>query len=80
MKAKFKQTISPALLGAWKAQVRRGDIPALAKKLNVTQPTISKALLYGCVHQPKILEGITKYFEERARRENQAAQRLSPST
>lgn len=61
-----KRTIPMALLVKWNKLRKRGDAEKLAEKLKVSKPTINKALIYGCVHNDRITEGINKYFAERA--------------
>lgn len=72
----FKRTISKDLHEQWRKQTRTGDPDAIAKALGVSKPTIDKALIYGCVHKQRIVDGITEFFTERLKRESEAAGRL----
>lgn len=74
--ARHKQTIPPELYKQWRELARKGDPTELAEKLGVSKPTIDKALIYGCVHQQKIVDGITKFFEDRLIAEREAGNRL----
>lgn len=75
-KQRFKRTIAEELHKQWRELERKGDSEVLAKKLEVSKPTLDKALIYGCVHQQKIVDGITKYFADRIIFEKEEALRL----
>lgn len=74
--ARHKRTIAEELHAQWRNLERKGDSEAIAKTLDVSKPTIDKALIYGCVHQQKIVDGITKYFADRIIREKESAAQL----
>lgn len=71
-----QRTIAVELHNEWRNQERKGDSDAIATKLGVSKPTIDKALIYGCVHQQAIIDGINKYFADRLTNEREAAQNL----
>lgn len=73
---RHRRTISEELFKQWRNLQRKGDSAALATKLKVSKPTIDKALIYGCVHQQAIVDGITTYFASRILGEKEAAQVL----
>lgn len=80
MKAQFPRTIAEELLKQWRGLVRVGDAVELARLLEVSKPTIDKALIYGNCHQERIVEAITKYFLERITKEREAASLLANET
>lgn len=73
---RHKRTIAEELHEQWRKLERKGDSDAIAKVLDVSKPTIDKALIYGCVHQQKIVDGITKYMADRIIAEREAGSRL----
>lgn len=73
---RHKRTIPTELLAQWKKLERKNDSEKLANLLIVSKPTIDKALIYGCVHQQMIVDGINKYFEDRLNSERATADRL----
>lgn len=73
---RHKRTIAEELHAQWRNLERKGDAEAIADALGVSKPTIDKALIYGCVHQQKIVDGITKYMADRIIREKESAQQL----
>lgn len=73
---RHNRTVAEELFIQWRAMMRTGDSEAMAKILEVSKPTIDKALIYGCVHKQKIVDGITKYFADRIIREKEEATRL----
>lgn len=73
---RHRRTIAEELHQQWRNLERKGDSEAIAKVLNVSKPTIDKALIYGCVHQQMIVDGVTKYFADRIIREKEEASRL----
>jgi endonuclease III-like uncharacterized protein len=76
-KVRHRRTIALELHKQWRNLERKGDAEKLAAELGVSKPTIDKALIYGCVHQQTLVDGITKYFADRILREKEAAQGLS---
>lgn len=72
----FERTIDPVLHKQWRKLQRSGDSETLRQMLDVSKPTIDKALIYGCIHQERISDAITKYFLDRIQREKEAAQKL----
>lgn len=76
-KVRHRRTIALELHKKWRELERKGDADELAKELEVSKPTIDKALIYGCVHQQKLVDGITKYFADRILREKEQAQQLT---
>jgi endonuclease III-like uncharacterized protein len=73
---RHKRTIAEELHQQWRNLERKGDSEAIAAVLGVSKPTIDKALIYGCVHQQKIVDGMTKYFADRIIREKESAAHL----
>jgi endonuclease III-like uncharacterized protein len=73
---RHRRTIAEELHKQWRSLERNGDTTAIATILNVSKPTIDKAIIYGCVHQQAIVDGITKYFADRIIREKEEASRL----
>ncbi len=73
---KFPRTISEALHGKWRELFRRGDSIKIAEKLKTSKPTIDRALIYGHVHQQRVVDGITQYFADRLVQETEEANRL----
>lgn len=73
---RHQRTISAELFGQWRKLERKNDSTVLAKHLNVSKPTIDKALIYGCVHQQVLVDGITTYFADRIMRETATAEGL----
>lgn len=76
-KVRHRRTIALELHKKWRDLERKGDADKLATELNVSKPTIDKALIYGCVHQQALVDGITKYFADRILREKEQAQQLT---
>lgn len=74
---RFRRTIALELFNKWRELYRKGDADELAKLLTVSKPTIDKALIYGCVHQQALVEGITKYFADRILAEKDIAAGLT---
>jgi hypothetical protein len=70
-------TIAPELFEAWKKAKRKGDSTEMAKTLGVSKPVIDRALLYGNVTMVGLSEKVTKYFEDRLKKEREAAGRLN---
>jgi len=77
---RHKRTIAEELHQQWRNLERKGDSEAIATALGVSKPTIDKALIYGCVHQQKIVDGITKYMADRIIREKESANQLNDLT
>lgn len=73
---RHRRTIAEELHKQWRSLERKGDSEAIAQMLDVSKPTIDKALIYGCVHQQKIVDGITGYFANRIIFEKEEAARL----
>lgn len=73
---RHRRTIALELFKKWHELERKGDSTALAKLLSVSKPTIDKALIYGCVHQQAIVDGITTYFTARIQSEKAQAEQL----
>lgn len=73
---KPQRTIAEELHKQWRRLERKNDALELAKLLEVSKPTIDKALIYGSVHQQKIVDGITKYFADRLLREKESGGQL----
>lgn len=76
-KVRHRRTIALELHKKWRDLERKGDAEKLATLFNVSKPTIDKALIYGCVHQQALVDGITKYFADRILREKEQAQQLT---
>ena len=74
---KPQRTIAEELHRQWRRLERKNDAVELARLLEVSKPTIDKALIYGAVHQQKIVDGITEYFASRLLREKEDGDRLS---
>lgn len=75
-KADFKRTIAKELHEQWRKLARSKDSEAIAKLLNISKPTVDKALIYGFVHKQALVDGITKYFADRIMIEKEKANRL----
>lgn len=75
-KKRYKRTIAEELHKQWRKLERKNDSEHIAKTLNVSKPTIDKALIYGCVHQQMIVDGITKYFADRLIKEKEDSDNL----
>lgn len=71
-----KRTIARELHEQWRKMYRTGDGDLLADELKVSKPTIDNAIIYGCVHKQKLVDGITKFFQNRLQREAAAARAL----
>lgn len=76
-KVRHRRTIAIELHKQWRNLERKGDADKLALELKVSKPTIDKALIYGCVHQQILVDGITKYFANRILKEKESAKGLS---
>lgn len=76
-KVRHRRTIAIELHKQWRKLERKGDAEKLATALNVSKPTIDKALIYGCVHQQALVDGITKFFADRILAEKENAQALN---
>ncbi len=75
-KQRRQRTIAVELLKEWKKLSRKNDSTKIAEKLQVSKPTIDNALIYGCVHQQMIIDGINAYFSDRLISERQEADKL----
>lgn len=73
---RHKRTIAQELHEQWRKLERKGDSEKIAELLGVSKPTIDKALIYGCVHQQVLVDGITKFFADRILKEKEDADRL----
>lgn len=73
---RHRRTIAKELFEQWRDLTRKGDSEAVAKLLQVSKPTIDKALIYGCSHSQVIIDGITRYFADRLMKEREAADSL----
>lgn len=73
---KYARTISEALLQEWQNNIRMGDTKEITIQSGLTKPTIEKALKYGNVNQPHLVDFITNYFKERLQAEDAAAKEL----
>lgn len=74
---KFPRTISEQLHARWRELFRRGDSIKIAKELTTSKPTIDRALIYGHVHQQRVVDGITQYLANRIIHETEEANRLN---
>jgi hypothetical protein len=74
---KFRRTISEELFQQWRNLARKNDPTEIATKLEISRPTVNKALIYGCCHQQSIVDGITKFFTDRILKEKEAAAGLA---
>lgn len=70
------RTIAKELHDEWRRLQRNGDSEKLRQMLSVSKPTIDKALIYGNVHQDRIVDTITNFFLGRIAREAQTAKLL----
>lgn len=77
---RHRRTIAEELHKQWRKLERKGDSEKLAEALGVSKPTIDKAIIYGCVHQQALVDGITKYFADRITAEKESAQHLAELT
>lgn len=75
-KPRLERTISKELHEEWVKLTRKNDAKAIAEKLEVSKPTIDNALIYGNVHQQRLIDGINSYFKERLENENKQAAEL----
>lgn len=71
-----RRTIAIELLNQWHALKRDGDSEKIAKLLELSKPTVDKALIYGGVHQQRIIDEINKFFADRLTKEKEDANRL----
>lgn len=74
---RHRRTISKELHAQWRDLERKGDAEKLATLLGVSKPTIDKAIIYGCVHQQAIVDGVSKFFADRILAEKEMAQHLN---
>lgn len=65
----LKPTIAPELFEAWKKLRRIGDSEQLAELLGKSKPVIDKALKYGFVKNQEVVQGITKFYNDRLQAE-----------
>ena len=65
----YEVTIDPVLFKAWVKNRRKGDPEEIVKLLGKSRPVIDKALKYGNVKDQGIIDGITKFYTERAEAE-----------
>lgn len=75
-KPRLQRTIAEELHAEWTKLYRKNDTTEIAKILDVSKPTIDNAIIYGCVHQQMIIDGINKYFSDRLNREKEQAEQL----
>ncbi len=75
-KPRLERTISQELHDEWVKLTRKNDAKSIAEKLEVSKPTIDNALIYGNVHQQRLIDGINSYFKERLENENKQAAEL----
>lgn len=76
-KKQWSLTIAPELHEAWKNNRRKGDPEALAEFCQVSRPVIDRALIYGYVSVEGLTDKINQYFEDRLKKEREAAARLT---
>lgn len=76
-KRQFPRLIAQELHDEWRSFVRSGDSVKLAELLGVSKPTIDKALIYGHAHKQSLIDGITKFFSDRFKRERDEAKKMS---
>lgn len=68
--------ISPELLAAWQRVKRKKDPETMATQLKCSRPVIDRALLYGYVSIPGLIEKINTYFMDRLTKEKGQASKL----
>lgn len=61
----YEMTIAPELFEAWQKSRRKGDPDEIAGILNKSRPVIDKALKYGFVKDQTVVNGITKFYNDR---------------
>lgn len=72
----YRRTIALELFKQWRQLARKNDPEAIAKHLNMSKPTVHKALIYGNVNSEALKNGITTFFADRLRRELDEAETL----
>lgn len=75
--AKYAMTITKELFNAWQQLRRKNDAEELSSLLGKSRPIIDRALNYGHVKSNELVEGITKYYEDRKTKEKQRAKLLT---
>lgn len=73
----WPMNIAPELFEEWKRLRRQGDPEAIAKALDKSRPTITRALTYGHVNQKEIIDGINTFFSTRLDNERKMAKKLN---
>lgn len=76
-KKQWALTIDPNLLKTWQQLRRKKDPDVMAQELKVSRPVIDRALGYGHVTMPDLVDKINAFFEARLRKEQEASARLN---
>ncbi len=61
----YPMTIAPELHEAWSRARRKNDPTEIAERLGKSRALIDRALKYGHVKDQMVVEGITRFYEER---------------
>lgn len=69
-------TIAPELHEAWARARRKNDPREIAERLGKSRALIDRALKYGHVKDQQVVEGITKFYEERVEGETRDGKSL----
>lgn len=73
---KHPRNVALELLQAWQKLRRRGDGQEMAKDLEYSRPVIDRALNFGHVNVPGMVDSINQWFTERLTRERKSANKL----
>ena len=72
----YPMTIAPDLHEAWVRARRKNDPIEIAERLGKSRALIDRALKYGHVKDQRVVEGITKFYEERVESETRDGKSL----
>lgn len=75
-KEKLSCTISKELFNEWKNCKRTGDATKIKEITGKSYPVVQRALKYGSVFDPGLIQAINKYFSDRKEQEQTAADNL----
>jgi hypothetical protein len=76
-KRKYERTIALDLFEAWGKLTRNGDKELMAKTLGYSHVIIGRALKWGHVSKPELINKINKFFMERLTKEKADASTLN---
>ena len=73
---RFPMNIDQEIYDAWQAHRRKRDVKTISEKIGWSVPIVERALNFGHVKDPEIIERVTKFFINRNAKEKKNVQTL----